>query len=56
MRRNSAQHDSRRRQAAQVICPTCGALPGFLCIGVRGATRTALHADRIATWRGERPL
>lgn len=50
----SPRRDSRRRKAVSVMCPTCGALPGFLCHGTRGNLRVALHADRYARQRGER--
>lgn len=47
--------DSRRREATRIICPTCGSMPGFLCVGKRGNIRISLHADRIAASRGENP-
>jgi len=47
--------DSVRRKAMALMCPTCGALPKRPCIGTRGNIRIALHADRRAASRGERP-
>lgn len=47
--------DSRRRKAIFVMCPTCGALPEYLCMGPRGNVRSAIHQDRYAKSRGEQP-
>lgn len=47
--------DSRRREAVFVLCPTCGALPKFLCVGTRGNIRTAIHRDRYDKTRGQVP-
>lgn len=47
--------DSKRRKAVFVMCPTCGALPQFLCVGTRGNVRSAIHRDRYAKARGEMP-
>lgn len=47
--------DSKRRNAVFVMCPTCGALPQFLCVGTRGNVRSAIHRDRYAKARGEMP-
>lgn len=47
--------DSKRRAAVLVICPTCGALPKFLCVGTRGNVRSAIHRDRYAKARGDQP-
>ena len=47
--------DSRRRAAVHIMCPTCGALPRFLCVGTRGNVRSALHRDRYAASKGQVP-
>lgn len=49
------RRDSRRRAAMSRACPMCGALPNRACIGARDQPRKALHADRHAQARGERP-
>lgn len=56
MKRNTIPtRDSRRRAAALVMCPVCGALPKFLCVGSRGNIRSALHRDRYAASKGQTP-
>lgn len=47
--------DSKRRAAVFTMCPTCGALPRFLCVGTRGNVRSAIHRDRYAKSKGELP-
>lgn len=54
-RATQPKKDSQRRGAIVVMCPTCGALPSFLCIGTRGNVRNAIHQDRYAKARGEQP-
>jgi len=46
---------SKRAIAMGVYCPSCGAVPKRPCVGSRGNIRTAIHADRYALARGERP-
>lgn len=55
MRQTQPRKDSRRRAASLVMCPTCGAMPKFLCVGTRGNIRSAMHIDRIAVSKGEAP-
>lgn len=49
------RRDSKRRAAINVMCPQCGALSKFLCVGTRGNIRNALHRDRYAKAGGELP-
>lgn len=37
----------RREEAKRVTCPACGAAPGELCEGGRGA-RLSVHLERLA--------
>lgn len=47
--------ESKRRMAMLGSCPTCGALTKRPCVGTRGNIRIALHADRYAKAREEKP-